>query len=85
LKDAIVGDASKVAPERFAESITIGVVAHTLPIAKDDGVHGSEGLCFLGQLVEQWKDALLAREVNVEAGKAHVLGRSKECRKSVGR
>ena len=56
-----------------------------LPVAKDDGVHGSEGLCFLGQMVEQRKDALLAREGNVQAGKAHVLGRGKKCGKSVGR
>ena len=85
LQDCTGGNAREVAPERFGKSIAVGVVAEALAVAKDDGVHRSKGLSFLGKMVKQGENALFAGEGDVQAGKAHALGSAKKFRKSIDR
>ncbi|MNI49890.1 hypothetical protein D3C73_1045280 [compost metagenome] len=61
--------------ETFGKTQAVGVVANALAVFQYHCIYSTDALGFGGQLVEQGKDRLLAREGNVQPGESHLLRR----------
>ena len=64
----------QVAPKAFGEPQAVGVMTDAFATLEHYGVDRTNAPGFIGELIEQRQDRLLARVGNVQPGEVHQLG-----------